>query len=128
MPRHRGTVRAIVLAAALLAPGCAREGGTAPGDAPRVIATIFPLGDLAARVGGDDVRVEVLVPPRADPSTFEPSARQIRDLTGARGYLMVGGGMDEWLDAVPGALDEIPRARMNDGIALPARAARIAGQ
>mgnify|MGYP003296543191 CR=1 FL=1 len=29
---------------------------------------------------GEDVRVDVLVPPRADPSTFEPSARQLRDL------------------------------------------------
>jgi ABC-type Zn uptake system ZnuABC Zn-binding protein ZnuA len=85
-----------------------------------VVATIFPLADLAAYVAGEDVRVDVLVPPRADPSTFEPSARQIRDLAGARGYLMVGGGMDEWLQAVPGALGSIAETRMNDGIALRA--------
>src|SRR5688500_8958608 len=114
---HRGTA---VLLGLVVLFACARD-AEPPADAtPRVVATIFPLGDLAARVGGEDVRVDVLVPPRADPATFEPLARQIRDLAGARAYLMVGGGMDEWLQAVPGALTGVPEIRVNEGIELRA--------
>jgi len=125
---HRSSPRrsAVLVAAALLLPpglgACARE--AEPRDdadqPPRVVATIFPVGDLAARVAGEDLRIDVLVPPRADPSTFEPSARQIAELGGARAYLLVGGGMDEWLQAVPGALTGVPQTRLNDGVALRA--------
>ena len=85
-----------------------------------MVASIFPLADLAAWVGGDDVRIDVLVPPRAAPATFEPSPRQIRNLAEARGFLLVGGGIDDWLKAVPAALARIPETRMNDGIPLRA--------
>ncbi|MSR35420.1 MAG: zinc ABC transporter substrate-binding protein [Gemmatimonadetes bacterium] len=113
-------------AAAALLVGCGASDGNAraePGteaQVPLVITSIFPLGDLAARVGGDDVRVDVLVPPRADPATFEPSPRQMQALTTARAFLVVGGGMDEWMVSVPGSLDGIPVVRMNDGIPLRA--------
>ena len=97
-----------------------RAGGAHREEVPRVVASIFPLADLAAWVGGDDVRIDVLVPPRAAPATFEPSPRQIRNLAEARGFLLVGGGIDDWLKAVPAALARIPETRMNDGIPLRA--------
>ena len=118
-PRGRGT--AAPWAAVLMAVGAGCSTDEAPRDeTPRAIATIFPLGDLAAFVAGDELRVEVLVPPRADPSTFEPSPRQVARVAGARAYLMVGGGMDEWLRSVPGALAGVPEARMNGGVQLRA--------
>ena len=76
------------------------------------------MGALAAWVGGDDVRVQVLVPPRADPSTFEPSPRQLDNLADARAFLMVGGGMDDWVERIPGAVEGIPVTRVNEGLAL----------
>jgi zinc transport system substrate-binding protein len=63
---------------------------------PLVVASIFPVGDLARRVAGDDVQVEVLLPARASPSTFEPTARQMALFSGASAYLFIGGGMDRW--------------------------------
>jgi zinc transport system substrate-binding protein len=115
----RGTAFALGVAALAACAGCGRE-PESPAAAPRVVATIFPLGDLAAMVAGNDLRVDVLVPPRADPATFEPSARQIRAAAGARAYLMVGGGMDDWAQSVPDALASVPETRMNEGIALRA--------
>lgn len=116
----RGRTRAWVAAAAGCAVGClAADPPPAASGAPaRVIASIFPLGDLAARIGGPDVAVDVLVPPRADPSTFEPSPRRMRELAAARSFLIVGGGMDDWMASVPGSVDGIPIVRMNEGIAL----------
>ncbi|NIP59948.1 MAG: zinc ABC transporter solute-binding protein [Gemmatimonadetes bacterium] len=61
-----------------------------------MVASIFPLADLARRVGGRAVEVEVLLPPRASPATFEITPREIRTVSGARLYLAVGGGLDAW--------------------------------
>ncbi len=83
-----------------------------------MVASIFPLGDLTRMVAGEDIVVDVLVSPRADPSTFEPSPQQLRQLVGSRAFILVGGGMDDWSQAVLGATEDIPRVRLNDGIAL----------
>ena len=71
-------------------------------------------------VAGEDVAVTVLVPPRADPSTYEPSPKQLRDLVGASTFILVGGGMDDWSQAVLGATEELPTVRLNEGIQLRA--------
>ena len=115
---HRALCASSVVSVALLAAACgAREPALEDPD-PLVVASMFPLGALAAWVGGDDVRVQVLVPPRADPSTFEPSPRQLDNLADARAFLMVGGGMDDWVERIPGGVDGIPVTRVNEGLAL----------
>jgi zinc transport system substrate-binding protein len=115
--RHR---RASLVAAATLCVWSCAEPDTAPLERgrPRVVASIFPLGDLAALVAGTDLTVDVLVPPRADPSTFEPSPRQLREIAGARAFILVGGGMDDWSQAVLGRTEDIPRVDLSDGLTL----------
>nr|WP_187361647.1 anchored repeat ABC transporter, substrate-binding protein [Phytoactinopolyspora mesophila] len=46
----------------------------------QVITTTGILADLARNVGGDRVNVESLVPDGADPHTYEPSLRDIRNV------------------------------------------------
>ena len=117
--RGRPRRASLVAVAALCICGCAGPDATRlEAGPPRVVASIFPLGDLAALVAGDDVTVDVLVPPRADPATFEPSPRQLRGLVGARVFILVGGGMDDWSQTVLGATEAIPRVRLNDGLTL----------
>ena len=117
--RLRRPVSAAALGAAALgsAVACERERDLSE-PVPLVVATIFPVGDLAAHIGGEDVRVEVLVPPHADPSTYEPSPRQIRALAGGRDYLTVGGALDAWVRTLPGGLGLVAETRLNDGIML----------
>ena len=111
--------RAALLGVACVCVACARpDAETPPETPPRVVASIFPLGDLTKLVAGGDLVVDVLVPPRADPSTFEPAPQQLRQLVGARAFILVGGGMDDWSQAVLGATEDIPHVRLNDGIAL----------
>ena len=38
-----------------------------------VSASILPLGDFCRHIGGEQVEVQVLVPPGASPHVFEPS-------------------------------------------------------
>lgn len=107
----------LVLPLLLLASGCGRsEAREAVPGAPLVVASIFPLGDLAARIGGGAVRVEVLLPPRASASTFEPTARQMARLSGATAYVFVGGGMDRWAEALVQEGSEVER--LTEGMTL----------
>lgn len=62
----------------------------------RVVASIQPWADLVARVGGDLVVAETLLPAGASPHAFEPSPSQAMTL--ARADLVVlNGGLDTWL-------------------------------
>lgn len=120
-PSARGGARfpSALLAAALLT--ACQEGETAAGAQaapPLVVASVFPIGDLAARMGGDAVRVEVLLPPRAAPSTFEPTARQVARLSEASAYLFVGGGMDRWAESLVPTGSHAPAVRLTEGLEL----------
>lgn len=81
------------------------------GGALRVVATTSVLGDVVAQVVGDDVAVETLMPPGADPHSFEPSARQIESLQGATLVVANGAGFEE------GLLDLLEGAE-GDGVAV----------
>ncbi|HSW30050.1 MAG TPA: metal ABC transporter substrate-binding protein [Longimicrobiales bacterium] len=107
-------VRSALLAFALGA--CAPE-RPAPGP-DLVVATIFPVADLAARVGGDAVRVETLLPSRASIHTWEATPAQIRSLGRARAYITVGGGLDGWLEGMGTDAPGLRTLRLTDGMAL----------
>jgi len=83
-------VALIVTVAACVAPDAAD-------DRPTVVVTVFPVADLVARVAGEAIRVETLLPPRASPDTWEATPGQVRRLFNAAGYVTVGGGLDGWL-------------------------------
>ena len=63
-----------------------------------VVATVAPVADLVARVGGSRVAVDTLVPAGADGHTYEPRPSDVLTLAGADAYLGIG------LDLNPGVL------------------------
>ena len=88
---------AAILAAGLaLVLGC--EGrGRAPAEGPvKVVASVFPLADVARQVGGAHVAVTTLLPPGETPHDFQPKPRQVEAVAQARLLLTVGLGMDIW--------------------------------
>jgi zinc transport system substrate-binding protein len=99
---------------------CVGEGGGAPEDArPVVVASIYPIGDLVRILAGDLVRVEVLLPAGASPATFDVTPRQLRDLQDGSLFLMIGGGLDEWVARLSeGGGRHTPAVRLSDGIPL----------
>jgi len=108
--------RALILAAAFLGCGPSSTGrGATP---PTVVVTIFPVADLVARVAGEQLEVQTLLPPRASPATWEATPGQIRALHGAAGYVTVGGGLDGWLDELGGREDALPLLRLTEGMVL----------
>jgi zinc transport system substrate-binding protein len=100
--------------------GCGGGSEEAPPDSrPVVVTSIFPIGDLARQLAGDGARIEVLLPPGASPATFDVTPRQLGDLQGASLFLMVGGGLDEWVAKLPeNSGGNPPVVRLSDGIPL----------
>jgi len=69
----------------------------------RVLVTIPPQAEWVERVGGEGVEVIVLVPPGANPHTYEPTPRQLKRVVQADLYAIVGSGMEfelAWLGRI----------------------------
>jgi len=129
--RTRSVTRTVgaVIAASLLLTACgATDGGTgsadsaaagptsgpsAPADSPvlRVTATVSPLADLVAQVGGPRVEVRSLVPPGADAHTYAPRPRDAMRLEDADVYFGIGLALND------GAI-RLARANLRPGARL----------
>jgi ABC-type Zn uptake system ZnuABC Zn-binding protein ZnuA len=95
----------VLIAASLLLTACggandtgdgrandSTSGPNVPAEPPvlRVTATVSPLADLVAQVGGPRVEVRSLVPPGADAHTYAPRPRDAMRLEDADVYFGIG--------------------------------------
>jgi len=104
----------------VLTLGCTgADSETGADQRPVVGVSIFPVADLVQILVGDEVRIEVALPPGASPATFNVTPQQLRDLRRASVFFMIGGGLDEWLAGLPEASGaDAPIVRLSDGIEL----------
>ncbi len=94
---------ASVLVAALVVSGVACGQDEEPEDGIGVIVTIPPLGDFVSKVGGEKVRVTVMVPAGASPHTYNPTPSQMTSVANADMYAKVGSGVEfelVWMDRI----------------------------
>ncbi len=91
-PRRR-TARALALLAALVAGSCVRREGAVP----RVAASIFPLYDIARRVAGDRLKVDLVLPPGHTTHYYDPKPQDVAKLADAEIVFAVGLGLDGWV-------------------------------
>ncbi|MDD1726850.1 MAG: zinc ABC transporter substrate-binding protein [Methanothrix sp.] len=87
-------------------------------DRIRVAATIAPLADLVRAVGGDRVDVTVVVPPGAEPHTFEPTPSLMVKLSQADLYVMNGAGLEFWMDKLLETNRDLEMLDSSSGIEL----------
>lgn len=69
----------------------------------RIVVSILPQADFVKNVGGDKVKVTVMVPPGASPHTYEPTPSQLREISKAKMYFKVGSGVgfeQVWMDKI----------------------------
>jgi zinc transport system substrate-binding protein len=90
----------------------------ASGDRINVAVTIAPLGDLVQAVGGDRVDVTVVVPPGAEPHTFEPTPSLMVKLSQADLYVMNGAGLEFWMEKLMAANRDLKIIDSSQGIEL----------
>lgn len=91
--------------------------GCAPGEESeetgklKVAVTILPQIEFAKKVGGDRVEAFAVIPPGAEPHAYEPTPRQLVELSSAALYLQVGSGLAFeriWMDKIRDVNREMP--------------------
>lgn len=68
-----------------------------------VVVSVPPEAEFVEKVGGDKVRVTVMVPQGANPHTYEPLPEQLKNVSGAEMYAQVGSGIEfenVWMDKI----------------------------
>jgi zinc transport system substrate-binding protein len=109
-------VLSCLLLAALVTAFGKTEEKAAPSGKPLVVASFFPLYDFARAVGGADFQVVCLVPPGADPHEIEATPDAARDVANADLVLLLGLGMDGWLEKLAAAEHKSHVVRLGEGL------------
>ena len=90
---------AVVLAVLFAACGGASGGSAGAGEEKlKVVTSLGVFADFVRVVGSDRVDVTALLPPGADPHTFEPSPSDVRKVTEAKIVFINGHGLDTTVD------------------------------
>lgn len=74
----------------------------------KVITTIFPQYDFTRNIGKELVDVKMLLKPGAESHTYEPTPKDIKDISESDLFIYVGGENDEWVERILESLDKKP--------------------
>jgi len=75
--------------------------GAAGGDMINVAVSILPQKYLVERIGGDRVKVVVMVKPGLNPETYEPTPRQMASVHDAELYFRIGVPFEQaWMESI----------------------------
>ncbi len=103
----------------LVFSGCIAE--PEQGETILIAVSIPPLATFAEQVGGDRVDVRILLPPGADPHTYEPAPRDLVEISKADLLVIAGSGLaferrliERWTDLQ----FDLPQVNASRGIAI----------
>ena len=89
-------------------------------ERPRVVVSILPLANIVYNIGGDRIDLDAIMPPGADPHTFEPRPSDAVKLAQADLIFVNGMHLDE-------TTMRLAEANLKDGAKLIELAAAVAG-
>lgn len=95
----------------VLLAACSGSGEGGPGN-PRVVASFFPLAEVARAVGGADVEVVTLTPPGVEPHDLELTSAQVESANDADVLVYLGRGFQPALQDLARTID----SRVVDGL------------
>jgi len=98
-----GAISALILTGTLLLSACASDDSDDAGDSASVavVASTNVWGDIAARVGGDHVKVtSVISDPDQDPHSYEADSKTALEISKAKIIIENGGGYDDFVDTM----------------------------
>jgi zinc transport system substrate-binding protein len=64
----------------------------------RVVTTLFPLQEFAVAVGGERAQIDLLLPPGAEPHSWEPKASDLAKIQKADVFIYIGRAMEPWAE------------------------------
>ena len=89
-------------------------------DNKLISVSILPQKYFIERIAGDDFKVNVLIPPGASPASYEPTPKQMKDMSKSSLYLRIGHIPFEkaWLNKLFEGNNHIKSFDMSEGIEL----------
>ena len=112
--------KALAMTLLLMSIACAPAAPVA-GDKIGVMVTVLPQVEFVSAVGGDRVDVTAMVPPGANPHTYEVTPAQMAKLSTAKVYFKVGSPIEfelTWLDKLTAQNKDMTVVDCNKGIGL----------
>ncbi|MGV8085166.1 MAG: metal ABC transporter substrate-binding protein [Candidatus Bilamarchaeum sp.] len=74
--------------------GCTQSSKTVESNGKlKVVASFYPMYDIAKNVGGESVDVSTIVPAGVEPHEYEPTSRQIESINQSDVVVILGSGM-----------------------------------
>jgi zinc transport system substrate-binding protein len=70
---------------------------------PRVVVSILPQAEFVEKISRGKISVTTMVPPGAEPHTYEPRPSQMKEVAEAKMYAKVGSGIEfelAWMDKI----------------------------
>ncbi len=86
-----------------------------------VAVSILPQQTFVEKIAGDKASTIVLIPPGASPATYEPTPGQLKDMSNADMYAIVGSGLPfetVWLDRIEEVNEDMMIVDCAEGITL----------
>ena len=119
-------MRAIVLlvvslVAFLLGSGCVQGPVPSADENLSISVTIPPLAEMVEAIGGDHVRVTIILPPGADPHSYELTPSQLVAISDADVVVAAGSRLpfeDRLLESLTGIRPNLTVVNASEGIAL----------
>lgn len=98
--------------------GCAGQDNSEGSGKLKVITTIFPAYDFARQVFGDTADVKMLLKPGQESHSYDPSAKDIVEISGCDLFVYNGGESDQWVESVLKSAPDTQTFRMTDAVSL----------
>jgi len=129
-PEYKKIIPALILTVLIITAGCTEnpkktkpegENSGMEDNSILLFVTIPPQKEMAEAVGGDYVTVKTLVPPGADPHSYEPSPGTLQEMSVADACAIVGSGLeteDNWLDKITELNPDLKIINCSSGVKL----------
>ncbi len=105
MKKITATVLIFILMLSLTGCGAAE---TEDNGKIKIISTIFPQYDFAKTIAGEKCEVSMLLPPSAESHSFEPTPKDIMEISECDLFIYVGGHSEHWIEEILDSLDNKP--------------------
>ncbi len=107
--KTNATLAAFFAGLLFLTSGC-QKSNNEKGEKLSIVTTLFPEYDFARAVAADKADIKMLLKPGADAHSFEPTPREIKEISKADLFIYTGSENDVWVEKVFDSIENPPRA------------------
>lgn len=95
--KRRRAAGLLIMVLAVLLAGCAAGTPKLDKNKLNIAASIYPLADFAAKIGGEHAQVITIVPAGVEPHDWSPKLRDISIMSRSDLLIYQGGGLEAWV-------------------------------